>query len=76
MCWGNLIAFALGILQQHFHFVALDPVTYYVDSVPVLLQPLPILLVNVFGFIGITLLLALPVLIISRISPDRTIKAE
>jgi lipoprotein-releasing system permease protein len=76
MLWGNLIALALGMLQQHFHFVALDPVTDYVDSVPVLLQPLPILLVNVFGFVGITLLLALPVLIISRISPDRTIKAE
>ncbi|MDR3185064.1 MAG: FtsX-like permease family protein [Prevotellaceae bacterium] len=76
MLWGNLIAFALVLLQQHFHFIALDPVTYYVDSVPVLLQPVPVLLVNVFGFIGITLLLALPVLIISRISPDRTIKAE
>jgi lipoprotein-releasing system permease protein len=76
MLWGNLIALALGLLQQHFHFVALDPVTYYVDSVPVLFRPLSILLVNVFGFAGITLLLALPVLIISRISPDRTIKAE
>jgi hypothetical protein len=51
-------------------------VTYYVDSVPILFQPVSILLVNVFGFVGITLLLALPVLIISRISPDRTIKAE
>jgi hypothetical protein len=43
--------------------------------VPILLQPLPIVLVNVLGFAGIMLLLALPVLIISRISPDRTIKA-
>jgi lipoprotein-releasing system permease protein len=76
MLWGNLIAFTLALLQQHFHVIALDPVTYYVDSVPILLQPVPILLVNVFGFAGITLLLALPVLIISRISPDRTIKAE
>jgi lipoprotein-releasing system permease protein len=76
MCWGNLIAFAAGLLQQHFRVIALDPVTYYIDSAPVLLQPVPILLVNVFGFAGITLLLALPVLIISRISPDRTIKAE
>jgi lipoprotein-releasing system permease protein len=76
MVWGNLIAFAAGLLQQHFHFIALNPVTYYVDSVPVLLQPVPMLLVNVFGFAGITLLLALPVLVLSRISPDRTIKAE
>ena len=76
MAWGNLIAFTLGLLQQYFHFIPLDPVTYYVDSVPILFRPVSILLVNVFGFAGITLLLALPVLIISRISPDRTIKVE
>ena len=76
MAWGNLMALTLGLLQQHFHFIPLDPVTYYVDSVPILFRPVSILLVNVFGFAGITLLLALPVLIISRISPDRTIKAE
>jgi lipoprotein-releasing system permease protein len=73
MLWGNVIALSLCLLQQQFHLVTLDPATYYTDSVPMLLQPLSILLVNVFGFAGITLLLALPVLIISRISPARTI---
>jgi lipoprotein-releasing system permease protein len=76
MVWGNAIALLLCLLQQHFHIVSLDPASYYLDTVPILLHPFPILLVNFFGFIGLTLLLALPVLIISRISPSRTIKAD
>jgi len=76
MLWGNVIAIGLCLLQYHFHFVPLDPANYYVDYVPVLLKAWPLIAVNVFGFIGITLLLALPVLVISRISPDKTIKSE
>ncbi|MDR3235842.1 MAG: FtsX-like permease family protein [Prevotellaceae bacterium] len=76
MLWGNAIAIVLCALQQHFRLVALDPITYYVDSVPVLMQPLTIILVNVFGFVGITLLLALPVLVISRISPARAVRVQ
>ena len=76
MLWGNSIAIGLCLLQHHFRFIPLNPANYFVDAVPVLLKTWPLIAVNVFGFIGITLLLALPVLVISRISPDKTIKSE
>jgi lipoprotein-releasing system permease protein len=74
--WGNITGIFLCILQQRFHFIALDASNYYTDSVPVLLQPAPLILVNLCGFAGIILLLALPVFVISHITPDRTLKTE
>ena len=76
MFWGNIIALGFCLLQYHFHLIPLDPANYYMDYVPISLGAWPLVAVNVFGFIGITLLLALPVLVISRISPDKTIKSE
>ncbi len=76
MLWGNIVALLFCILQQQFHLIPLDPANYYLNSVPVLLQFWPLLLINVLGFVGITLLLALPVMVISYISPDKTIKSE
>ncbi len=76
MCWGNVIGLGCCLLQQWFHLFPLDPSMYYVDSAPILLRFWPLLAVNVFGFLGITLLQALPVLVISYISPDKTIKRD
>ncbi|MCL2097668.1 MAG: ABC transporter permease [Bacteroidales bacterium] len=76
MLWGNIIALSFCLLQYYFHLVPLDPANYYMSYVPIMLRAWPLIAVNVFGFIGITLLLALPVLVIARISPDKTIKSE
>ena len=35
MVAGNLLAFLLGGLQYVFHFIKLEPATYYMDTVPV-----------------------------------------
>jgi lipoprotein-releasing system permease protein len=76
MFWCNIVALSFCWLQYHFHLIPLDAANYYVDHVPVLLSAWSLIAVNVFGFIGISLLLTLPVLVISRISPDKTIKSE
>lgn len=76
MFWGNIIALGFCLSLYYFHWLPLDPANYYMSYVPVLLRPWPLIAVNVFGFIGITLLLTLPVLVISRVSPDKTIKSE
>ncbi len=75
LLWGNVLALSLYWLQQQFQLFPLNPANYYLSSVPVLLHFQSWLAVNILGFAGITLLLALPVLVISYISPDKTIKS-
>ncbi len=43
---GDIVALALCLLQKHLNLVKLDADTYYIDSVPIQLHWLPILLIN------------------------------
>jgi lipoprotein-releasing system permease protein len=74
MFWGNLIGLSLCLAQKYFGLVPLDPSSYYLDTVPINLNPLHILLLNL-GTLAITFLfLLIPSMIISRISPDKSIR--
>lgn len=35
MLWGNVLAFILAGIQSIFQVIHLDPVTYYMDTVPI-----------------------------------------
>lgn len=76
MLWGNAIGLALCAIQRWTGFVALDPKSYYLDRVPIELNPLHIVLLNVLMLVGSLLLLLLPSQIISKISPAKTIRFE
>jgi len=72
--WGNLIGLVICILQKYLNLVSLDPSSYYLDTVPINLNFIHILMLNL-GTITITFLfLLLPSMIISRISPDKSIR--
>ncbi len=74
LLWGNLIGLLLCLAQKHLGLVSLDPSSYYLDTVPINLNVVHILLLNL-GTMAITFLfLLLPSMIISRISPDKSIK--
>lgn len=74
LLWGNLIGLALCLAQKYLGLVSLDPSSYYLDTVPINLNLLHILLLNL-GTMAITFLfLLLPSMIIARISPDKSIK--
>lgn len=74
--WGNLIALLLGGFQYFFSVIPLDPVTYYMDKVPVHIDWLHIVLLDI-GVITIsTLMLIVPTLLIGRINPIEAIKFE
>lgn len=76
MFFGNIIAFVLVLIQQHFQVIPLDPSSYFVDHVPVYINWFKILLLNI-GAIGvIVLLLMIPSLFISKISPDKTVRVK
>lgn len=74
LLWGNVIALALIFLQQKFHFLRLNEVSYYVSFVPVKVDGPTILLLNGLTFLVCALSLYLPALLIARISPLKAIK--
>lgn len=74
---GNIIGLGLGVLQQKFHLVKLDPDTYYVDFVPIKFQIWDVILLNVGVFTACMLVLILPAWIISKkISPVSAVRFE
>ncbi|MDA3910638.1 MAG: ABC transporter permease [Bacteroidales bacterium] len=76
LLWGNIIGIGLCILQQQFGIIQLDPSSYYVATVPVNLSFIPILLLNL-GTIFITvLMLILPSMLVTRITPAEAIRFD
>lgn len=75
MLWGNLIGFALCLLQQTTGIVALDPTMYYMDRVPIMFTWW-LLPMNIVMFIISVAMLVLPSMLISRIEPTKAIKFE
>lgn len=76
MLWGNVLAFVLAGVQAAFNVIHLDPVTYYMDTVPVNFSIGYVILLNA-GVIAVTvLMLVIPTMLISKISPVKAIKFE
>ncbi|APU69150.1 ABC transporter permease [Christiangramia flava] len=74
--WGNLIGLGLLLAQKYFKLVPLDPRTYYVTEVPIYLNWDYILFVNIGTLLLCMLMLLVPSIIISRISPVKAIKFD
>ncbi len=76
MVLGNIIAFILLFLQQRFRIIGLDPVNYFVKYVPVYIDWTKMILLNISAFLLIVLLLYIPSLFISGISPDKSLRIK
>lgn len=76
MILGNLLAFAIILAQQYFGLVKLAPATYYVETVPMEILPLPFLLINLGSLVITILALIVPSMLISHIQPAKSIKFE
>lgn len=74
--WGNLIGLGLLLIQKYFKLFPLDPRTYYVTEVPVYIHWDYILAVNVGTLVLCMLMLLIPSIVISKISPVKAIKFE
>lgn len=74
--WGNLIGLGLLLIQKYFKLFPLDPRTYYVTEVPVYIHWDYILAVNVGTLLLCMLMLLIPSIVISKISPVKAIKFE
>lgn len=76
MFWGNVIALVFCWVQDRFQLLKLDPSTYYLTAVPIDLNPLHILLLNI-GTLAISLLMMIgPSYLVARITPAKSIRFE
>ena len=74
---GNAIAITFTLLQHHFQFLKLDPETYYVDFVPMEINVITILLINVVAILICTAVLAVSAFYISKkITPVKAIRYD
>ena len=76
LLWGNLLGLGLVILQQFTGFAKLDPATYYVDTVPVEINWLFVVALNVATMLIAIVVLIAPSYLISHIHPARSMRYE
>ena len=76
MLWGNIIALIFCIVQDRFQILKLDPSTYYLSAVPVDLNPLYIILLNVGTLIVSLLMMIGPSYLVAKITPSKSIRFE
>ena len=72
--WGNFIALGFAFLQKQFSIISLDPTTYYMNTVPINFDFTAILLLNVGTIIVCYLILIIPSIIITKITPVKAIR--
>lgn len=73
---GNVLGLGLALIQQHFHVLKLDPEAYYMPYVPISIDPVTIIILNVAIIVVSFLTLLLPSFIISSIKPSATMRFE
>lgn len=76
MVVGNIIGIGLGLIQDRFRLIHLDPENYYMGYVPISWDITSILLVNLFTVLLVGMVLLLPTLIISRMNPVQSIRFD
>lgn len=75
--WGNLIGISLLVLQNQFGWLQFpNPEEYYMTVIPVHIALDYIILLNVGTFIACLIMLLIPSIIISKISPVKAIKFQ
>ena len=76
MAWGNIIGLSLAAVQYFGHLIPLDASTYYVNYVPVAFAWGWIVILNILTIILSLLILWLPSMIITKISPAKVMHFE
>ncbi len=74
LLWGNVIGLLICGIQAKFQIFKLDASSYYLDAVPINLKIWHILALNSGTLIITIIMLVVPSYIISRLSPEKTIR--
>jgi len=71
---GNILGFGLGYFQSATHFFTLDPASYYMSFVPVQFDWMDDILLNLGTLIICFLVLLIPSMLVTKISPVKAIR--
>ena len=74
--WGNIIGLGIAFLQYKFQFISLDPSIYYMSTVPIHFDLMHILMLNLGTLLVCWLILIIPSIIITKITPVKAIRFE
>jgi len=74
--WGNIIGLGIAFLQYKFQFISLDPSIYYMSTVPIHFNLMHILMLNLGTLLVCWLILIIPSIIITKITPVKAIRFE
>jgi lipoprotein-releasing system permease protein len=72
--WGNLMGITICLIQKYFEILKLDQTSYYLTAVPINLNIFHLLGLNIATCVIILLIITIPSLVISRISPAKAIR--
>ena len=73
---GNLFALALLTIQKVFKVISLDPDNYFVTHIPVDINFLKILILDLAALAVITVILYIPSSFISGMEPDKSLRQK
>lgn len=76
MVFGNILAIGLELLQKHFHLISLSKESYYLSTVPIDIDILNIILINVGVFAVCVICLLLPARSINKINPSKNLSFD
>jgi len=76
LLWGNLIAFVLLFIQYKFEIISLDESTYFMQSIPISFNIISIIFLNFATLFISLLMMILPTIVITKISPIKAIRFQ
>jgi lipoprotein-releasing system permease protein len=71
-----VIGLLVGVAIGRWHLIALDPQVYYIDHLPVQMQPFDVVLIVVLGLLVATVATLYPAIQASRLYPIEAIRSE
>jgi lipoprotein-releasing system permease protein len=74
LLYGNIIGLGLCWLQYNYNIIQLDEESYYVSSVPIHIEMLDVVFLNLGTLAACLLMLLLPSFIVSKITPVKAIR--
>ena len=73
---GNIMGVGIALLQKHFHFIKLDEANYYLDTAPIEINWMALILLNAGTFVLTLLTLVLPTMLVTRITPVKALRFD
>lgn len=73
---GNIVGIGVCLIQKYFGIIALDPENYYLDTVPIYLNPLHLVYLNIATIIVSYLMMIGPSYLVTKITPVEAIRFD